>query len=270
MEEEWDPSASAGQGDLLEGVLERGRTKDGVDEKLHRILTKIKDGRTIQRTASSTPPSASTADSVYSDPGQDEEEPSPIDRSRSVTPLGTSTGKVSDIVPRGPSPASQRTVTPDIRKQRSVTPSSVLQGRSTPQLQQQPLAPLAPHRREMSNTSVASDTMSGFFSAVASPAVTSPSTIKAGPLRSQKPKMTLPKDDFGVSHMMAIIELAGLQDNPAPPEPVHPVEEMLFGRPIQMDELHPAIREIYAPTFKQLNEMDQASANSLGLSVCAP
>jgi len=102
---------------------------------------------------------------------------------------------------------------------------------------------------------------SGYRTAVGSPVATSPSLAKVGPsLRQRKPKVTLPKDDFGVSHMMAIIELAGLQDKPSPPEPVHPVDEMLFGRPIQMDELHPAIREIYAPTFKQLNEMDQASA----------
>jgi hypothetical protein len=41
MEEEWDSSASAGQGDLLEGVLERGRARDGVEEKLDRVLSKL-------------------------------------------------------------------------------------------------------------------------------------------------------------------------------------------------------------------------------------
>ena len=260
MEEEWDSSASAGQGDLLEGVFVRGRTKDGVDEKLHRVLSKIRDGRTIQRTASSTPPSATTVDSVYSDAGQGSELPTPVERSRSATPIGASSHMVEDILPRGTSPASERTVTPDIRKQRSVTPSSISQGRSTPQMQQQPQAPLAPHLRQTSIASVMTDT-SGYRTAVGSPIATSPSVVKVGPgpLRQRKPKVTLPKDDFGVSHMMAIIELAGLQDKPPPPEPVHPVDEMLFGRPIQMDELHPAIREIYAPTFKQLNDMDQAS-----------
>jgi hypothetical protein len=95
---------------------------------------------------------------------------------------------------------------------------------------------------------------------VGSPVNTSPSLPKPGPVRQQrKPKLTLPKDDFGVSHMMAIIELAGLQDKPPPPESVHPIDEMLFGRQINVDELHPAIREVYAPTFKQLDEMDQVS-----------
>ena len=279
MEEEWDSSASAGQGDLLKGVFDRGRAKDGVDEKLHRVLSKIKDGRTIQRpvSSSSPPPSASTADSVYSDPGQDEEPGAPVERSRSTTPVETRGIKADDVLPRVPSPGSERTVTPDIRRQRSTTPSTVLQGRLSPQ-QPYPLqAPLAAHLRQESVGSVITDT-SGYRTAVGSPVMTSPSVIKPGPLtatRQRKPKLTLPKDDFGVSHMMAIIELAGLQDKPPPPEPVHPIDEMLFGRPINLDELHPAIRDVYAPAFKQLDEMDQASEarspfvrNTLTLCVC--
>jgi len=260
MEEEWDSSASAGQGDLLEGVLNRGRARDGVDEKLHRVLSKIRDGRTIQRTASSTPPSATTADSVYSDPGQGEESEASVERSRSATPIESRGSKVDDLLPREQSPASERTVTPDIRRQRSGTPSSTSQGRSTPQQQQPIQAPLAPHLRQVSINSVTTDT-SGYRTAVGSPVATSPlQLIKPGPVKQQrKPKLTLPKDDFGVSHMMAIIELAGLQDKPPPPESVHPIDEMLFGRPINVDELHPAIREVYAPTFKQLDEMDQVS-----------
>jgi len=261
VEEEWDSLVSAGQGDLLEGVLNRGRARDGVDEKLHRVLSKIRDGRTIQRTASSTPPSASTADSVYSDAGQGEESAASVERSRSATPIESRGSKAGDALPREPSPASERTVTPDIRRQRSGTPSSASQGRSTPQQQQQPQpiqAPLAPHLRQVSVNSVMTDT-SGYRTAVGSPITTSPSLlVKPGPVKQQrKPKLTLPKDDFGVSHMMAIIELAGLQDKPPPPESVHPIDEMLFGRQVNVDELHPAIREVYAPTFKQLDEMDQ-------------
>jgi len=265
MEEEWDSSTSAGQGDLLEGVLQRGSGRDGVDEKLHRVLSKIKDGRTIQRTASdpSTPLSASTVDSVYSDAGQAEGSSASIERSRSATPQAVATGsnKADDILPRAQSPASVRTVTPDNRKQPSATPSSFSQGRSTPlQQQQQPIqAPLAPHLRQASVTSVMTDT-SGYRTAVGSPIMTSPSPAKSGPLRQRKPKVTLPKDDFGVLHMMAIIELAGLQDKPPPLEPLHPVDEMLFGRRVDVEELHPAIREIYAPTFKQLDDMNKASA----------
>jgi hypothetical protein len=264
VEEELDSSASAGQGDLLEGVLNRGRARDGVDEKLHRVISKIRDGRTIQRTASSTPPSASTVDSIYSDAGQGEVSAASVERSKSATPIESRGSMADDVLPRSQSPASERTVTPDIRRQRSGTPSSASQGRSTPQQQQQQqqpiLAPLAPHMRQVSINSVTTDT-SGYRTAVGSPVIASPSLlIKPGPVKQQrKPKLTLPKDDFGVSHMMAIIELAGLQDRPPPPESVHPIDEMLFGRQINMDELHPAIRELYAPTFRQLDEMDQVS-----------
>jgi len=261
MEEEWDSSTSAGQGDLLEGVLQRGSSRDGVDEKLHRVLSKIKDGRTIQRTPSqsSAPLSASTIDSVYSDAGDAEEPSAPVGRSRSATPQAVATGsnKADDILPRTQSPASERTVTPDIRKQRSTTPSSFSQGRSTPLQQQQPIqAPLAPHLRQTSVTSVTTDT-SGYRTAVGSPIMTSPSPAKSGLLKQRKPKLTLPKDDFGVSHMMAIIELAGLQDKPPPLEPLHPVDEMLFGRRVDVEELHPTIRDIYAPTFRQLDDMNK-------------
>jgi hypothetical protein len=137
MEEEWDSSASAGQGDLLEGVLNRDRVRDGVEEKLHRVLCKVRDGRTIQRTAPSTPPSASTAGNVYSDPGQGEESEASVKRSRSATPIESRGSKADDVLPREQSPASERTVTPDIRRQRSGTLSSTSQGRSTPQQQQQ-------------------------------------------------------------------------------------------------------------------------------------
>jgi hypothetical protein len=292
MEEEWD-SSSSGKGDLLEGVLSRGGARDGVDEKLHRVLSKIKDGRTIQRTPSSPPNSASTEDSVYSTVyscvGQDEASQTTVERSRSATPVGAS----KESAARASSPNSERTVTPELRKGRSTTPSSTSHGRSTPQ---------QAHMRQILTTSLATtDSSSEYRSAHASPtsattsspvqvalrlattdspseyrtAVASPSSATTSSpakvaLRPRKPKVTLPKDDFGVSHMMAIIELSGLQDKPAPLPPLNPVDEMLFGRPLNLDELHPAIKEIYAPTLKQLDEMGQASAylQPLRMRVC--
>ncbi|KAF8271673.1 hypothetical protein EI94DRAFT_513009 [Lactarius quietus] len=261
VEEEWD-SSSSGKGDLLEGALSRGGARDGVDEKLHRVLNKIKDGRTIQRTTSSPPNSASTVNSVYSTVAEDEASQTAVDRSRSATPVGGRKGST----PRPPSQASERTLTPELRTQRSTTSSSASHGRSTPQQQSLQQQPQQPHLRQISTASVAmTDSTYGTpvgSPAVGSPAVGSPSqALAASPAKAvprlRKPKVTLPKDDFGVSHMMAIIELAGLQDKPAPLPPLNPVDEMLFGRPLNLDELHPAIKEIYAPTLKQLDEMGQ-------------
>jgi hypothetical protein len=257
MEEEWD--SSSGKGDLLEGVLSRGGARDGVDEKLHRVLSKIKGSRTIQRSQSSPPDSASTEDSVYSSIIGDEALQSAVERSRSATPVGAD----NDSAPRAASPASERTVTPELRRRRSATSSSASHGRSTPQ--QQVIQPQQPHLRQISIASVATtDSSSGYRTAVGSPSSPSPAKVA---LRQRKPKVTLPKDDFGVSHMMAIIELSGLQDKPAPLPPLNPVDEMLFGRPLNLDELHPAIKEIYAPTLKQLDEMGQASVSNF-LRVC--
>lgn len=43
-----------------------------------------------------------------------------------------------------------------------------------------------------------------------------------------------------------------------PPEgPLRPVEELLFGRSIKVQTLHPEIREIYSGAFQQLDEMDK-------------
>ena len=63
-------------------------------------------------------------------------------------------------------------------------------------------------------------------------------------------------NDFGVGHMLAIIEIAGTVVKPPEP-PLHPVEEMLFGKSIEVQTLHPEIREIYSGAFQQLDEMDK-------------
>jgi hypothetical protein len=68
----------------------------------------------------------------------------------------------------------------------------------------------------------------------------------------------MPKDEFGVGHMLALIELSGRR-GATPLPPLDPVEEMLFGRSIDYASLHPQIRDIYAGSFRQLEEMDKVS-----------
>ncbi|KAF8830670.1 hypothetical protein HHX47_DHR2001091 [Lentinula edodes] len=71
------------------------------------------------------------------------------------------------------------------------------------------------------------------------------------------------KEDFGVSHILSVIDFramkpktlnkpGGRSDND-----VDPVNDMLFGRPIDLDSLHPKIRELYADSFKGMAEMDE-------------
>jgi hypothetical protein len=79
----------------------------------------------------------------------------------------------------------------------------------------------------------------------------------------------MPKDDFGIENMMAVIEcraaLMTQQGQTAsqiyiktPLPPLDPVDEILFGRTIDLESLHPRVRDIYAGGFKQLEEMDKA------------
>ena len=50
---------------------------------------------------------------------------------------------------------------------------------------------------------------------------------------------------------MAVIETRTSLNNKIPEhEPLDPVEEMLFGRPIEPQKLHPEIRNIYASTVQ--------------------
>ena len=60
--------------------------------------------------------------------------------------------------------------------------------------------------------------------------------------------------------MMAVIEARAMVHRKRPALlPMDPVDDLLFGREIDMDSLHPKIREIYSDTFKQLEEMDHVS-----------
>ena len=45
------------------------------------------------------------------------------------------------------------------------------------------------------------------------------------------------KDDFGLSRMMAVIECKSTQSRTALP-PLHSTHELLFGRPVDLEELH--------------------------------
>lgn len=74
--------------------------------------------------------------------------------------------------------------------------------------------------------------------------------------KSQQRWPVIPKDDFGHAHMMAIIEYKGLRPK-QPVPPLDPVDELLFGAPLDLDSLHPQVWDIYASGFKQLEEMDK-------------
>jgi hypothetical protein len=61
--------------------------------------------------------------------------------------------------------------------------------------------------------------------------------------------------------MLAVIELGGSVRTPTPP-PSDFVEEFFFGKKLDVETLHPAVQEIYADSFKQLEAMDAVSSLS--------
>jgi len=91
------------------------------------------------------------------------------------------------------------------------------------------------------------------------------SVVTPKPLRKRP---YLPKDDFGLTHMMTIIEVAGSTPKPPPP-PVDPIDELLFGRKPDMETLHPQIRDIFSESFKQLEAIDKTLDSFLQHSIHA-
>lgn len=78
----------------------------------------------------------------------------------------------------------------------------------------------------------------------------------------------IPRDDFGIENMMAVIEcraaLMTVQGQRASQSyiatslpPLEPADEIFFGRPMDLESLHPRVRDIYIGGFKQLEEIDK-------------
>ncbi|KAJ6586805.1 hypothetical protein DFH09DRAFT_235062 [Mycena vulgaris] len=241
VEEEWRDSDD--NNDVLEGVL--GRNKDRIGEKLDRVLSKIQSGGRQQQTSNAAPATSLRSNSPESQYSLDDG----TLRSRSVTPGSAA------LVSRTPIP--QQTIlgrsSPSVGDGRM----GVRPGTTTP-TGAKPVTtfPGLAGRRQESITSIMSDDISGY----ATPAAPSPES----PLRTPTPKaqqvqqkrLLIPKDDFGVSHMMAVIEFRGSAPRKALP-PLDPVDEMLFGRPVDMGSLHPKLRDIYTDAFKQMDDMDK-------------
>ncbi|RPD54387.1 hypothetical protein L226DRAFT_617846 [Lentinus tigrinus ALCF2SS1-7] len=245
--------------DLLHGVLAHG--KDGLGAKLDRVLSKIRHEKETGRAPLSQSSSGQTVDSVRSstDSAYSANESSPdTSTSRTATPVARDAGRNVSSPGHGQrvgSPtavsrlSSYRTASPgesDHSHSRSHTATPTASRRGYP----------LPHERQSSFASAMSDYRTATPSSPRPPTATMPSAH--GHREDNKPKLVLPKNDFGLNEMMAVIEMRAALHNKIPEhEPLDPVEEMLFGRPIDPQALHPEIRNIYASTFTQLEEMDQ-------------
>jgi hypothetical protein len=245
IEQEWREMEGA-KNDLLEGVFIRN--KDGIGEKLDRVLHKIRKGKGKERdyAAMSSPDSRrlsarSASISEYS--ADDTEEGRPYQGGEDAV-LARSTTPVA----AAPSPH------PPLSRPGTTTPTAA--ARVTP------MGPVPNTRRNPSVASIMSD-QSGRGTPPAQSNLARVEEEKSAAARGtpksqqqQQRRLVIPKDNFGISQMMAIIEYkASKPQKPLPPQ--DPVDALLFGRPVDLESLHPQVREIYEPAFKQLEDIDK-------------
>lgn len=256
IEEEWQGNADANKNDLLEGVL--GRSKDGLGDNFDRVLNKIKDGKAARAAMSRSTSQLADRDMTRSiSPSEYDTDTGGGDKSRSATPNArtpTPTSGANYSHARSGSAGSRNLTvnTQDTRRTKSNTPTH-----------SKPRGP----ERNASIASVMSDLSGGYATSAGgyvTPLSHLPGETPEGSLRSvatatpqNLKRPFLPKDDFGIDYMMNIINLrATLPRAPTPP-PLDHVDELLFGRKLQLDSVHPQLRDVYAGSFKQMEVMDK-------------
>ncbi|KAG6811179.1 hypothetical protein H0H92_008663 [Tricholoma furcatifolium] len=235
--------------DLLESVLGR---KDIVGEKLNRVLRKIKSEKMKERDLVSLSSVDSTRQSrSISEYSVDEADLRQGARAISPTlsnpsPDLTQSLPISSAVPAVGSAMRTGTTTPtgrptggDRRHPSIASVMSDLSGYATP----------ATHDVDLS-----SDELHGSRSA--------PTPKPSSQQQLRRP--LIPPNDFGIGHMLTIIEYKDVKAK-SPLPPLDAADALLFGRPLDVQTLHPQIRDVYAPTFKQLDEMDKVRRASLSV-----
>jgi len=259
VEEEWQDKDDATKNDLLEGVLVRN--KDGLGDNFDRVLNKIKDGK-AGRVPATQSQSGSQLDSLgslrsispseYSVERPNSRSPTPLSvlhaSARSPTPTSANQGGTTKIT----TASSSRTATPVSHDAKGSRPRT-----NTPN------AVRPPPQRNPSIASVMSD-LSGYRTPTSHMRNDSPdgSLRSAATPKPRRKRPYLPKDDFGLSHMMTIIQLRGSSPK-LPVPPMDLVDEMLFGRKLDVESLHPQARDIFSESFKQLEAIDKVCAFAL-------
>ncbi|KAG8922690.1 hypothetical protein FRC01_013717 [Tulasnella sp. 417] len=194
------------------------KPRDVVEQRIDQVLAKIKDGRR----ASSLASFATDTSRQHSKPSEDRRSPTP----RSGSATGRRQGEASGS--------------------RSETP--VYQGRSSPQ---QMSRGAGTHSQQASIASVMSD-----YTPDNSTGMKSSTTERTTPGTTTRPPIIL-KDDFGLSNMMAVIEANANAKKPPPTPPMSEVEELLFGSNLQLEDLHPAARDLFAPMFERMENVNK-------------
>ncbi|KIJ58292.1 hypothetical protein HYDPIDRAFT_44533 [Hydnomerulius pinastri MD-312] len=225
-------TSGAHKNDLLEGVFRRNM--DGMNDKIDRVLSKIKDGRLHSQFALANLTSSDQSDGSHSALSTSSSE-YPVDDLVSAqtdgrtpallagafTDAKRTASSVSDHGSRTPTP------TPTAGRQHTRTRSNISPSKAGPNS--------AHTHRQPFITSVTSD-----ISTYATPTaqLVSPTCSRLSLRRSVRVCL---RDDFGVSQMMAVTEIAGTVMRPQEPPPLHPLEDVLSGKSVEVQSLHPVL-----------------------------
>ena len=122
------------------------------------------------------------------------------------------------------------------------------------------------HGHRTQSTSVASSTSDLSLHEPAPPSFIGTRSISQDPIAEEpeieKKKPIIVRNNLGISDLLAFIEASAALKKPAvkdPPPPLSPVDAMLFGPQLDLNELHPLVRDIYKPLVERFDAMDRVS-----------
>ncbi|KAH8110000.1 hypothetical protein DFH11DRAFT_1547893 [Phellopilus nigrolimitatus] len=220
-------SSSGSTNDLLSGVLNGAQP----NALINRVLSKINgmNGPVSQSNSAST---FRSSPSMYSEDTQSD------GGSRAATPTASTVAALRSAAP---------TTTKDAEasRSRSVTPTAA--GPASNQT----------HRYQPSIESVMSDTSDYRTAASGTPLAMASTRAMLSPSPPPPPKKPrIPKDEFGLTEMLAIIDSRAMLNKPPPSPPLDEVDKLFFGSNLDAEKMHPQIRDVYAGTFKKMKELD--------------
>ena len=80
--------------------------------------------------------------------------------------------------------------------------------------------------------------------------------------QQKKKQPIIVRNNLGISDLLAFIEASAVAKKPMvkdPPPPLSPVDAMLFGPQLDLNELHPLVRDLYKPLVERFDAMDRVS-----------
>jgi hypothetical protein len=257
MDDEWSPQRENpyDKGDLLEAAISKSsnvRQDPSLGEKIDRVLNKIKGNPKLVSSG------GRNVESIYSDkdliinvnpsaPGRPDRSP-PRGGSRSGTPPVRSASQQQGHQGQRAQQTSVTSFTSEISSSYdSVEPFSATGGgggsggaRDIPQEESIAEEPEIQHQHQHQHQQQDQQQQE----------------------EKNKKKPIIVRNNLGISDLLAFLEASAMAKKPVvkdPPPPLSPVDSMLFGPQLDLNELHPLVRDLYKPLVERFDAMDRVS-----------